>query len=115
MNYIQGTIVLPLTLSIDKPANIKWYIDAEFAVHKDMKSQTCGFVTMGTEGAYVQYRKQKLNTNTSTGSNPVGVDDALTQVILTRYLLKNQGYEINGNVIYKDNQSAFKLENSGIQ
>ena len=48
MKYIQGTICLPLILSIDKSGNIKWYIDALFAVHTDMRSNTGGFMTMGT-------------------------------------------------------------------
>ena len=46
--YIQWTIGLPLILSIDKSGNIKWYVDAAFAVHKDMRSHTGGFMTMGT-------------------------------------------------------------------
>ena len=62
MKYIQGTIGLPLILSIDKSLNIKWYVDASFAVHKDMRSHTGGFMTMGSGGAYVQSSKQKLNT-----------------------------------------------------
>ena len=48
MKYIQGTIVLPLILTIDKSGNIKWYVDASFAVHKDTRSHTGGFMTMGT-------------------------------------------------------------------
>ena len=67
MKYIQGTIGLPMILSIDKSGNIKWYVDASFRVHKDMRSHTGGFMTMGTGGAYVQSRKQKLNTKISTG------------------------------------------------
>ena len=66
MKYIQGTIGLPLILSIDKSGNIKWYVDASFAVHKDMRRHTGGFMTMGTRGAYVQSRKQKLKTKSST-------------------------------------------------
>ena len=53
MKYIQGTIGLPLIFSIEKSENIKWYVDASFAVHKDMRSHTGGFMTMGTGGAYV--------------------------------------------------------------
>ena len=34
MYYIQGNIGLPLILSINKPGNIKWYVDAAFSVHK---------------------------------------------------------------------------------
>ena len=52
--YIQGTIGLPLILSIKNSGNIKWYVDAAFAVYKDMRSHTGGFMTMGTGGAYVQ-------------------------------------------------------------
>ena len=71
-----------------KYRNMKWYADASFAAHKDMRSHTGGFMTMGTEGAYVQSSKQKLNTNSSTEDNLVVVDDVLTQVIWTRYFLK---------------------------
>ena len=113
MKYIQGTIGLPLILSIDNSGNIKWYVDAYFAVHKDMRSHTGGLMTMGTVGAYVQSRKKKLNTKSSTEADLVGVDDVLTQVIWTRYFLKEQGHMIQDNVIYQDNQSAIRLENNG--
>ena len=66
MKYIQVTIGLPLILSIDKSVNIKWYVDASFSVHKDMRSHTGGFMTMETGGAYVYSIKQKLNTKNST-------------------------------------------------
>ena len=66
MKYIKGTIGLPLILSIDKSGNIKWYVYAAFAVHKDMRSHTGGFTTMGTGGAYMQYIKHKMNTKSST-------------------------------------------------
>ena len=41
---------------------------------------TGGFMTMGTVGAYVNYRKHKMNTKSSTGAKLVAVDDVLTQV-----------------------------------
>ena len=37
----------------------KWYVDAEFAVHTDMRSHTSGFMTMGTGRADVKTRKKK--------------------------------------------------------
>ena len=115
MNYIQGNIGLTLILSIDKSGNIKWYVDAAFAVHKDMSSHTGGFINMGTRGAYVHSRKNNLNTKISTEAEIVGVDDVLTQVIWTRYYLKEQGYMIHDNVIYQDNQSTIRLEKNGRQ
>ena len=45
---------------MDKSGNIEWYIDAAFVAHKDMRSHTGGFITMGTGGAYVQSIK-KIN------------------------------------------------------
>ena len=54
MKYIQGTIGLPLILSINKSVNIKWYIDESFVVHKYMKSHPGGFMTMVIGGAYVK-------------------------------------------------------------
>ena len=83
MNCIQGTIELPPILSIDRSGNINWYVDAAFAVHKDMRGHTGGFMTMGTGGAYLQSSKQKLNTKSSTEADFVGVYDLLTQVIWT--------------------------------
>ena len=91
-----------MILSIETSGNIKWYVDAAFVVYKDTRSQTSGFMTMGTGGAYVQSIKKKLNTNISTEAEIVGVDDVLNQVIRTRYFLKEQGYMILDNVIYQD-------------
>ena len=83
MKYIQGTIVPPLILSIDNYCNIKWYVDAESAMHKDMRIRTGGFMTMGTGGAYAQSIKNKLNTKSSTKTYLIIVENVLTQVIWT--------------------------------
>ena len=81
MKYIQGTNGLPLIRSTDKSGNIKWYIDAVFVMHMDMRSHNSGFITMGTGWSYVQYTKQKLHTKSSTEVDIVGVDYFLNQVI----------------------------------
>ena len=83
IKYIHGTIGLQLILSINKSGNIKWYVDTEFAMHKDMMIQTGGFMTMRSGGTYVQPSKQKLNAKTSTYDKLVRVDYVLTQVIWT--------------------------------
>ena len=113
MKSIQVTIELPLILSIGKAVNINWYVHVAFAVHNDMRSHTGGFMTMGTAGAYMQSSKQKLNIKNSTDAELVGIDYLLTQVIWTRYFLKEQGYIICHNDIYQDNQSAIRLEKNG--
>ena len=114
MRYIQGTIVLPLILSIEKSANINFYVDTEFAVCKDTRSHTDGLITTVKGGDYIQLRK-KLNTKSSTEAELVWVNYVLTQVIWNQSLLNEKGYKIHENVIYQYNQIAIKLENIGIQ
>ena len=46
MKYIQVTIGLTLILPINKSGDIKWYVDAEFAVHNNTRSHTGGFMNM---------------------------------------------------------------------
>ena len=77
-----------MILSIDKSGKIQWYVDAEFAVQKDMRSHTGVFMNMVRGGSYVKYIKKKLNTKSSSEAKLVGVDDVLNQLVWTRYLLK---------------------------
>ena len=113
IQYLRATIGLPLMVSMHAVDSIRWYVDAAFAVHNDMKSHTGAIVTFGKGEAYAKSSKQKLNTKSSTEAEFVGVDDILTQMLWTRYFLVEQGYSIKDNVVYQDNQSAMKLEING--
>ena len=44
MKCTQVTIGLPLILLMKKSENIKWYVDAPFSLHKDMRSHTGSFI-----------------------------------------------------------------------
>ena len=66
VKYIQGTIGLPLILSINKSGKIKWNVDSSIVVHKYMTIHTNGFRTMVTGGAYMHSIKHNLNTKSST-------------------------------------------------
>ena len=59
----------------------KWYVDAEFVVHKGIRSHTGGFMNMGPGGNYVKHRIEKLNTKNSTDADIFRVDDVLNQLI----------------------------------
>ncbi|VEU38525.1 unnamed protein product [Pseudo-nitzschia multistriata] len=113
MKYLRGSIGLPLILGIDGSGQLKWYIDAAFAVHNDMKSHTGMMMTMGQGAVNSSSSKQKLNTRSSTEAELVGVDDEMTQVIWTRHFLQAQGFTVVDNIVYQDNQSAMKLEKHG--
>ncbi len=112
IRYLRGTVDLPLTLEADNISIIKWWVDASYAVHPDMKSHTNGMLSLGKGATYGTSTKQKLNTKSSTEAELVGVNDVMPQVLWTRYFLQAQGYEVTDPIIHQDNQSAMLLENT---
>ena len=110
MQYLHGTKDLPLILGADGTGIVKWFVDASFAVHPNMRSYTGGALTLGRGCPVVTSTKQKLNTRSSTESELVGVDDLMPSILWTRNFLKAQGYAVTENILYQDNKSSILLE-----
>jgi hypothetical protein len=113
MQYLRGSINLVLTLEADDMQVVKWFIDASYGVHHDLKSHTGATMTLGKGSVYSASRTQRINTKSSTEAELVGVDDNMAQVLWTRYFLGAQGYDVRDNKMYQDNQSTMLLENNG--
>ena len=113
IGYLREYPHLPLTLEVSANGVLEWWVDASFAVHPDMKSHTGAVFTMGKGAAYTMSTKQKINTESSTEAELVGVDDALPNVLWIRRFLTAQGFTVNDNIVYQDNQSAILLERNG--
>ena len=113
MEYLRVDRLCPLILSADGSRVLMWYIDASFAVHPNMRSHTGGGLTMGRGFPIVSSTKQKLNTQRSTESELVGVDDMMPIVIWSQYFLMAQGYGITWNLLLQDNESSILLERNG--
>jgi len=113
IRYIQDTRHLFLRLEAGADGRIRWWVDASFAVHPDMRSHTGAVMSLGKGAAYSMSTRQKINTKSSTKAELVGVDDAMPNIIWTRNFLQAQGYEVQDNVVYQDNQSAMLLERNG--
>jgi hypothetical protein len=113
MKYIRGTKELPLILSANGSGILKWWIDASFAVHPNMRGHTGGGLSMGQGFPIVTSSKQKLNTRSSMETELVGVDDCMPAVIWTRYFMEAQGYGIHENIVFQDNKSAILMERNG--
>lgn len=113
VQYMRGTRTMCLTLSADENRIVKWWVDASFGVHNDLRSQTGGTMSLGKGMVYSASTRQKLNTKSSTEAELVGASDLLPQVLWTRYFLEAQGYGVKDNVLYQDNQSAMLLEQNG--
>ena len=102
-----------MTLSADDLSVITWHVDASFAVHPDFKSHTGAVMTYGQGAIQAISRKQKLNTRSSTESELVGVDDALTPIMWTRLFMEAQGYKIRDYIVKQGNKSSILLETNG--
>lgn len=89
---------------------VKWYLDALFAVHNDMQSQTGAIMTLGKGVAQVVLTKQKTTTRSSTEAELISFDDIASKVLWTKLFLNEQGYQDKDNNVYRDNQAAMKLE-----
>jgi hypothetical protein len=112
IKYLRKSSDLVLTLRADNINIVKWWVDAAFAVHRDMRSHTGGVMSMGAGAVYSSSQKQKMNTKSSTEAELVGANDVLPQALWTKYFMEGQGYGTN-NILYQDNQSTMKLEQNG--
>jgi hypothetical protein len=113
MMYLRGTVKMPLTLEADECNIVKWWVDASFAVHPDMRSHTGGVMMLGKGAIYGTSTRQKINTKSSTEAELVGVNDILPQALWTRYFLEAQGYAVNESIVYQDNKSTILLAENG--
>ena len=113
IRYLNGTSELFLTLSADDSHIIRWYGDASFAVHQDMKSHTGGVMTMGSGGVVNVSRKQKMVSKSSMEAELIAGDDIANTIIWANYFLEAQGYQNNGTVLLQDNKSCMLLHNNG--
>jgi len=115
MQYVKRTQDDVLTLSADNLHVIKWYVDASFAVHPDFRSHTGAVMTYGEGAVQTLSNKQKLNTRSTCESELVSVDDAATKVLWTKLFMEAQGYRIDRNILFQDNQSTILLLDNGRQ
>ena len=113
MQYLNATISLTLTLSADQLAIIKWWVDASYAVHNNMRSHTGATMSIGRGMIYSKSAKQKLNSKSSTEAELIGASDMLGQTLWTLYFLRAQGYDTIKTTLYQDNTSAIALEENG--
>ena len=115
LQFLKRTKHDNLKLSMKGTCIIKWYVDASFAVHPDMRSHTGAVMTLGDGAIQVTSTKQKINTRSSTEAELIAFDDVISKILWTKLFLKEQGFDIEKNVVYRDNTAAMKLEVNGKQ
>ena len=113
LRYLNETKHLGLTLRPDQDLSVISFIDASYAVHHDMKSQTGVAITLGKGVTYAKSTTQQLNSKSSTEAELIALTDASTHVIWVRDYLIGQGYDIGPATIYQDNMSTMALVKKG--
>ena len=70
-------------------------------------------MTLG-KGTLISFlRKQKINTQKSTETKLVGVDNVMSVVLWALYFIQAQGYNMIHARVYQDKKSTMLLENNG--
>ena len=113
MKYLQCTTDLLLRLRCDGSGIIRWWVDASYAVHPNMRGHTGGVMSLGEGAAMSMSAKQKLVARSSTESELIGVHDAMPNMLWCREFLLAQGYAVKETKLLQDNMSAMLLEKHG--
>jgi hypothetical protein len=113
MRYIRGNRTMSLILSANGSGILKWWVDASFTIHPNMRGHFGGGLSLGRGFPIVTSTKHKLNTRSSTETEIVGADDFMPAICWARYLMKAQGYGVKDNVLFQDNKSSIILEKNG--
>jgi hypothetical protein len=113
MRYIRGTRTMPLILSANGSGIFKWWVDASFTFHPNMRGHYGGDLSLRRGFPMVSSTKQKLNTRSSTETEIVGADDFMPEICWTRYFMKALGYGVKDNVLFQDKNCSILLEKNG--
>jgi hypothetical protein len=113
LRYLNATAHLGLTLRPNADLSIFSYIDASYAVHHNMKSQSGVAITLGEGITYSKSSTQQLNSKSSTEAELIALTDAAGHVIWVRDYLIGQGYHVGPATVYQDNMSTIALVKKG--
>ena len=114
IKYLNMTRDDTRTIRCDDLQSVYTWVDAAYAVHSNMRSQTGrSTMSMGWGTIHNKSTMQKLNTKSSTESELVGISDYLPCNIWWINFLSGQGYTIHNNILFQDNESAICMEKNG--
>ena len=104
---------MPRIIGAEDLGILQTWVDASYAIHPDMRSHTGAVISLGHGVINSKSSKQKINTKSLTEAELVGASDYISHTLWTSWFLKGQGYLVNTNLFYQDNQSAILLEKNG--
>ena len=69
-----------------------------------------GIMSVRNHAAASKWSKHWINSRISTESEIAGVDNHMPGVLWTLWFLGVQGFEVNENIVYQDNQKAVLMK-----
>jgi hypothetical protein len=91
----------------------KWYVDGSYNIHWDCKCHAGAMFTLGQAVVTSYLRKVKINTQSLTKMELVGVDMYMPEMLCRRYFIQSQGYDVETIQLYQDNKSTQLLMKNG--
>ena len=112
LKWLNQTIKNKRIIGAEGEGIIQSWIDVSYGVHLDMRVKPGGTISMGRGTLISKSIKQKLNTKISTKTEVIDVTDIVSYILWLANFVKMKGYHIKDNILYQDNQSAMKMEES---
>jgi hypothetical protein len=113
LQFLNQTINDVPIIAADDLCKLFTWVDASYAIHHDMRGHTGGAMSFGTGIIHGKASKQRLNTKSSTETEVVGAINYLPYNMWMQHFMEAQGYMLDKNVYYQDNQSAMRMEKNG--
>ncbi len=113
LQYLRSTGHMKLNLSANNLTCLRWWVDTSHALHDDCQGHTGAMLSLGKGAAISFSNKHRINSKSSTESKLIGTDQALSSILHTRYFVEAQGYSVEQNILFQDNQSTMQLEVNG--
>ena len=113
LSYLEGTRYMKLTLEVNDLRVIEWWVDASYTTHDDFKGHSGGMMSLGKGATTSASNKQKINVGSSTEGEIVGTHDFLGKIMWAKYFIEAQGYTVDQNIVYQDNQATLTLMTNG--
>jgi hypothetical protein len=81
LGYLEGTLNMPLIVSVDCLTLTRWWVNAAYVVHNHCRGHMGAGMSFG-QGIVMSYSwKHKINTKSLTEAELVGVDDSLGYIL----------------------------------
>ena len=90
LSYLKNTTEIVLYLEAEDTQQLKWYVDASFGTHNDMKSHTGSIFPLGKGAIWNASTKQKVNARCLTEAELVSIDDQTSKIMWMKRFIESQ-------------------------